>query len=677
MMNWRIRSGLALALMMGQASGLAFEPRTQAGNASPSTPEELAAHASEYRVHESTLANPFMEGRAPGTLGNRRAADYIEFNLKSLGLTPAFPSEEAGPGGERQTVDFSSWRQPFVAPPSLRPGDSVKIRKQEAGYKRQRNPDAAGQADTALRPGVDFNVIGYSGSGEVSGPLVFVGYGIEEGEKGYTSFPEGTDLTGKVAMVMRFEPMDEKGKSQWSDVGWTTNASLDEKFQVLAKRGAKAIVLVSPPGAADERAGRLEDMSLSGRSLQIPVIMMNRDAASTMVQALDEKQRTLADLRALADRGSEVVELTSGDVGLAVKLEKVPLLTDNVGGVLKGAGALADEYIVIGSHYDHVGYGYFGSREGGAARGKIHPGADDNASGSSGNLLLARRFRDAYAAMPADQPRRSVLFLWFSAEESGLNGSQHYVNHPIAPIEKHELMLNMDMIGRLRPDTEHDGKGKLEVGGVGTAQGLEEWTKPYWEASGLSIKPTRIGASNSDHYSFQLKSVPNLFFFTGLHQEYHTSKDVIGTINFDGAAQVADLVYRIGLDAALRPEGFQFQKDDRGGDDEKDQAQGPLTGVRVRFGIMPANYSDDEPGVVIGGLSGDQWPAAKAGLKTGDRMTTWNGEKLTTVESWMQQLSKAKPGDEIEITYLREVDGKKQELTTKATMVAPPKGPRE
>ncbi|MFA6043874.1 MAG: M28 family peptidase, partial [Phycisphaerales bacterium] len=615
-MSWAV----ALVAMCGTAIRGASALDGDTSHVMPSSAEELAANVIEYRTHESTLANPFMEGRAPGTQGNRRAAEYIEFNLKSLGLTPAFPGTVQADGKESE-AGFKSWRQEFVAPPSLRPGDSVKIRKQELSLSVWGDPlnPLSAIADMHLDPGTAFNVIGFSGSGDVRAPVVFVGYGIKEGDKGYTSFPDGTDLTGKIALVMRFEPMDEAGKSKWSDVGWTTNAALDGKFQECAKLGAKAIIFVSAPGAADARAERLEDISLSGRPLDIPIVMVKREAVDTFVKAADEQHRSLMDLRQLADAGPAVVPLSTREAHVIVQLEKVPLLTDNVGGVLPGVGPLAEEFVVIGSHYDHVGYGYFGSREGGEGRGKIHPGADDNASGSSGNLLLARRFRDAYAALPADQPRRSVLFLWFSAEESGLNGSQYYVNHPIVPLEKHDIMLNMDMIGRLRPDTEHDGKGKLEVGGVGTATGLDEWTKPYWEASGLSIKPTRIGASNSDHYSFQLKGVPNLFFFTGLHQEYHTSKDTIATINFDGAAQVADLVYRIGLDAALRPEGFRFQKDDRGGDEDKEQAQGPLTGIKVKFGIMPGNYSDDEPGVVVGGLSGDEWPAAKAGLKTGDR----------------------------------------------------------
>ncbi|MBI1189595.1 MAG: M28 family peptidase [Tepidisphaera sp.] len=642
------------------------------GHVTPSPAAELEKNTAEYRLHESTLANWFMEGRAPGTRGNRLAADYIQFNLERLGLAPAFTTEAKNDKGEETKA--ATWRQEFTAPPSLRPGDSVKIRQQNVLWI---SPGSATHVEQ-LGAGEDFNVIGYSGSGDVTGQVVFVGYGIAEGKDGYTNFPKDLDLKGKIAMVMRFEPLNADGKSNWSDVGWTTNAALDGKFHECAERGATGIIFVSPPGVADDRAGRLEDMSLMGRSVSVPVVMMSREAADTMVKALDDKHRSLADLRHIADTDGKPVTLSGGEAHITVSLEKVPLLTDNVGGVLPGVGPLADQWIVVGSHYDHVGYGYFGSREGAAGKGKIHPGADDNASGSSGNLLVARLLRDAYAAMPADQPRRSVLFLWFSAEESGLNGSQYFVNHPSVPLDKIDLMLNMDMIGRLRPDADHDNKGKLEVGGVGTGVGLDEWTKPYWAESGLSIKPTRIGASNSDHYSFQLKDVPNLFFFTGLHSEYHTSKDTIYTINFEGAAKVADLVYRIALDAATRPEQFKFEKDDRHSDDEKDdQAQGPLGGVRVKFGIMPGNYSDDEAGVLIGGLSGDQWPAAKAGLKAGDRMLTWNGEKIDSVEGWMKQLVKAKPGDVVEIGFTRKVDGKEEHMTTKATMVEAPKGKRE
>jgi len=655
-------SALLLSAFAGIAPAWAQAPAI-ATHVDPSPGETLAKDAAEYRTHISILANEFMEGRAPGTKGNRMAADYIEFQLKKLGMVPAFATAGEGKPGSPRT----SWRQEFTAPSSsARPSDIIHLKEQLVGYAGK---GVVAEPGPALTPGTDFNVLGYSASGDATGTLAFAGYAIEEGEKGYTSFPEGADLKGKIAVVLRFEPMNENGESRWADVRWSVNAGLDSKLRAAAERGASAVILVNAPGAHDDRVNKLEDLTLSGgRPLKIPVVMMSIPAADAMIKAADEQGRSLMDLRKLADEAGGVIDLPRVAAQVKVDMERVPLKTDNVGGILPGVGDLAKEYVVIGSHYDHVGYGFFGSRSGAAGRGKIHAGADDNASGTCGNLLTARKLAEAYAALPPETPRRSVLFLWFSAEESGLVGSRHYVNNPIEPLDTHALMLNMDMIGRLR-------EGKLEVGGVGTSPGLSEWLEPYFATSGMVIKPTRIGAPNSDHYSFHLKGVPNLFFFTGLQDEYHTVKDLVPTINVDGAAQVADMVYRIALDAATRTEPFKHSAAKEEDDDKP--SQGPLGGITVRFGIMPGNYSDDKPGVLIEGLSGTDLPAAKAGLQAGDRLMKWNGQEIESVEGWMKYLAQAKPGDVVKVTYTRKVDGVEKEMTADVTLTAAPSNRRQ
>jgi aminopeptidase YwaD len=260
-----------------------------------------------------------------------------------------------------------------------------------------------------------------------------------------------------------------------------------------------------------------------------------------------------------------------------------------------------------------------------------------------------------------------VLFIGFSAEESGLVGSRYYTKHMIAPKDKHYLMINMDMIGRLRDDSE--GRGKLEVGGVTTAGGLKQWLKPYWDASGMNIKQSNVGAPNSDHFSFYSTKIPALFFFTNLHQEYHSPADTVDTINVEGGARVADLAFRVAMDAAQRGEPLVFQsgREDDGeeekrdphaaaaGGDEADPAQRPAR--RVRFGIVPGDYSDEVDGVLLGGVT-DGLPAQKAGLKAGDRLIKWGETPLKDVMSLQECMEKAKPGDTVTITYVRE--GKEQ-----------------
>jgi hypothetical protein len=639
----------------------------EAQRTTPATLEQLSSDVRTYRQHVTTLANPYFEGRAPDTEGNRKAADYIEAHFRKYRLLPAFPENDAT--RPEMTPDWTAiprvtYRQQFIHPASQRPGRSIKVIEQSVGFAR------AGEPMLSLGAGTDFNVLGYSGNATVTGPIAFVGYSVQNDNKDYDTYArvngQDVDLTGKIAVMFRFEPMTAEGKSKWSEEGWSFSAGLEPKLRLAARKGAAAIILVNPPGAADERVNKLEDVGLmpqNGRSMDIPVVMLSIPAADNLLRAADPQGRGVEQFRDLANEKGEVIDLVAAPVTIHTKLERVPIITDNVGGILPGKGALANEYVVFGAHYDHVGYGYFGSRDMGG-RGKIHPGADDNASGTSGLLLMAQKFSAEYATLGDDANARSILFLAFSGEESGLIGSRYYTKHMIAPADRHYVMINFDMIGRLRED-------KLEIGGVDTGVGLQAWTQPYWDASGLQIKATRIGASNSDHFSFHQSKIPNLFFFTGLHKEYHAPTDTYDLINVEGAVKIVDLGFRVGLDLAQRAEPLPFKtreasSESKSDEEKKDENPGPVMG-QVRFGIMPGDYSGDVPGVLIGGVTEDL-PAAKAGLKAGDLMVKWNDKEIKSVEEWMPLLSAHKPGDVVKITYVRD----KEERTTEATLVARP-----
>jgi hypothetical protein len=660
----RSRTAILVASAM-VAGGVAWAGELSR-HTSPAGGETLTADAAVYRQHLSTLADPKMEGRAPGTEGHKLAAAYLQGEFERLGLRPAFPAKHAEAAGDSDTKAFQ-FAQPFEAPPSYRPGDSIKLLAQRVSYVAggvAGGGAGGGGNEVTLAPAKDYNVLGYSASGSASGALAFAGYAITNDDRGYDSFGGvGDALKGKVALVLRFEPFDGEGKSQWADVGWSPSAGLVPKLTRAAEHGASAIILVNPPDAKDDRVNVLEDLSLAGRTaLSVPIVMMTADAADALVRAADGGGRGLRDLVALANTPPEgkgsVIDLPRAPVSISATLERVPIMTQNVGAVLPGRGALAEEYVVVGGHYDHIGYGYFSSRDPNP-KGKLHPGADDNASGSSGVLLAARKLSQDYAKLPAETPARSILFLGFSAEESGLNGSVHYCKEPIAPLEKHALMLNMDMIGRLRD-------GQLEIGGVDTAEGFRDWLQPYFGASGLTIAQKGGGGGPSDHATFNRKNIPVLFFFTGLHKEYHAPGDVLDLINVEGATQVVDLVHRIALDAALRPEPFVYTKSE--GDSAADP-QGTPGGSRVRFGIAPGDYTGTEKGVAVGEVFPNT-PAAKAGVKANDLITHWNGTRMMSVEEWMPLLSKHKPGDEVTITVLRGGE----EVTLTCTLVGRGRG---
>ncbi|GIK19541.1 MAG: hypothetical protein AMXMBFR77_18340 [Phycisphaerales bacterium] len=603
-----------------------------------------------YDKHVTTLANPFFEGRAPGLRGNRDAAEYIRFYFQRFGLKPAFPETVKAADGAEVRNPFASYFQYFEH------GRNFEIRGSAVEAR------AGDAAPMTFRQGEDYVVLGSSGSGDFTGPLVFVGYSIVSGKDGYMGYQPADSLEGKVALAFRFEPMNEEGHSLWSETGdgWSFMANLEPKISAAARRGAKAVVVVNPPGAADERANRLAtvDETRAG-TFDVPVIMLTADAADRLVRAADPEGRSLMDLRRLADASGVVLDLPGAAVTVRTDVDRSPILTPNVGGVLPGRGTLADEYVVIGAHFDHVGYGSFGT----GATGQLHPGADDNASGTSGMLLAAEKLARLYAALPDDASARSILFLGFTAEESGLVGSRYYANNPIVPIDRHVLMLNMDMIGRVRERAVH-------VGGLATGEGLEEFTRPFLEQSGLDVKPMPAGVfGRSDHASFYAKDVPVLFFFSGFHDDYHKPGDVSVLINRNGAVDVVNAVSRIALAMAQRAETLPFVPDSADGRRASEnlprlgQGQG-RGGSRVRVGIRPG-YDENGRGVLIEEVTPNT-AAAEAGMLAGDVMTRWNGQAVGSVTDWMPLFRDAQPGDKVEVVVLRNGEEVTLTLTLRA-----------
>lgn len=590
----------------------------------------------DWLEHVTTLSNQFFEGRVPGSRGNALAAEYIRFHFEQLGLTPAF---EDTPSGEKPTPN-SSYFQGVDA------GSKLNVRSGSVGYN-----------GTTISRGESLGVLDVSGSGSAAGPITFVGYSLAAGQNGYASYPDNTDLKGQIALVFRFEPMTDDGKSQWIADGWSASSSLAPKLRAAASRGAAGIILVVPPGAQDPRADQVMDahMKGAGASLNIPVVMISTDAAEQMLKTLDPRGPTLLDLRRAADKAGVVQPLGQGQVTVSADVAREPIVTSNVGAVLPGKGSLADQYVVIGAHYDHLGPGEFGSRAP-SRMGELHPGADDNASGTAGLIMVARKLAADYAKLPDGASARSILFLGFTAEESGLIGSRYFVKHPSVPIASISFMINMDMIGRLDPAK------KLDVSGVGTAVGLEDLLAPAFASSSVPVAAKQSGAGPSDQQSFYDAGIPVLFLFTGLHREYHTPDDEYWTVNPTGAVGIIELCRSITRTIASHPSAFEFQRpgapsrqaDPHAPADPNQPGVGAVA-VKVRFGIAPGDYSGDSKGVLVGEVY-EKTSAAEAGLKTGDMIIKWNNTEVVSVEDWMPLLAQHNPGDVVEITYTR--DGK-------------------
>ena len=585
--------------------------------------------AIEWYQHVQTLSNPFFEGRVPGSRGNDLAAEYVEFFMKQAGLEPAFAT-----AGDASVKTF---RQPFELE-----GGAPKV-----------ETAVVSMSGNSLKRGDQFEVIGSSGSGDVTAPLVFAGYAIEAGQDGYTSFSEKDDFTGKIVIFLRYEPLDEGGRSLWSDRRFSGYAGMRPKLDALADRKPAALIMVNPPECKSGAKG-LEntESSVFGSSYEFPIVQITQEQADVLVKSADESGRSLMDMRRLADDGKIKTLALKPDVKVSINvaISEKGLAAQNVGGIIPGKGALASEWVILGSHYDHVGMGYFGAQPNN--RGKLHPGADDNASGTSAMLCLTKKLKDYMGSKEAPENCRSILLMAFTAEEMGLDGSREYVKHPTIPADKIAAMLNMDMVGRLSGD-------RLAMSGTGTAQGFTDLIRPAVVASGLTVDADSTGSGPSDHASFYAAGIPVLFLFTRTHPEYHTPLDQGFTVNPYGASKVIALAEGLIKILVTTPTKPVFQSTDSTGGASRGYA-------KVRLGISPGQGKRKDPGLLIEAVTA-QTSAADAGLKKGDVILKWDDEPMSDSGELMAKLREKNPGDVVTLHIKRDGSEQDVKVTLKAS----------
>lgn len=295
--------------------------------------------------------------------------------------------------------------------------------------------------------------------------------------------------------------------------------------------------------------------------------------------------------------------------------------------------------IVIGAHYDHLGLGHDHNSLEANPDGKIHNGADDNASGTAGVVELAR-----YFAQNGQKESHNFLFLCFSGEELGLVGSKKFVERPTIDLSKVSFMLNMDMIGRLNAEK------RLVVGGVGTAPNFVPTINNL--KGDMSVKLDSAGVGPSDQTSFYLKDIPVLFFFTGQHSDYHKPSDDVDKVNFAGQKQVLELAVRV-IEALDKEPKLTFQAT------KSKEENTPR--FKVTLGIMP-DYTWEGEGVHVDGVT-DGKPAAKAGLKKGDVIVGMGDMPVKTIQDYMKGLSAFKKGDSTTVKVKRDKEEKVLQVT--------------
>jgi hypothetical protein len=573
--------------------------------------------AVEFFEHLTLLANPWLGGRQPGTEGSKLARQYITWNLERFELEPAFKNN-------------TSWYQPFDFDLD---GSPPTVHKAFLAIE-----------DMALIEERDFVVLGNSGSGDVTAPVTFVGYAIEQGENGYSSFDDDTDLTGQIALMLRYEPLDEKGVSQWTSRRFGPHSNIKDKMKAVIERGAVGVVLVNPPNCRDGRRGLETNRSARFGSTNIPIVHVTEDTANLALGS----SNSIADLQQQADGGEITTVQINQSASILTEVESSSLHAQNIAGVLQGRGELAQEWLVVGSHYDHVGYGYTGT----SSPGELHRGADDNASGTSANLLVARLLSEYYASTE-DDSLRSVLFIFFDAEEAGLYGSAHFVKEPTMDLATINAMINLDMVGNLSDNN-------VSISGTGTAIEFETLVPEMVGGSSITASLTPGGTGPSDHTNFYKEDIPVIFFFTGMTPEYHTPQDEPFTTNPAGGAVVSELT----LDFAKRfanDEKLTFTSNTKGGAGRTTRMPSP-----VRLGVHPSYSEILETGILLTGVS-EGTSAADAGLQADDVLLAWNDIELTGGRKLMELLKESAPGDVVDFTVGRGGEN----IIVKVTLKAP------
>ena len=464
----------------------------------------------------------------------------------------------------------------------------------------------------------DWIPFGYSASAAITGTLLYGGDGINRPGDPDNEYPT-LDITGRIVVVEDGDLRAPLSQALQTDAHF--------KASVAAGRDAGGMIVLLGDGRA------LPDLSGETRAaLGIPVAAVRGDAADRIRQA--------------ARRGDRAF--------LAAALQPQAVEARNVAALLPGSDpTLSDEILIIGAHYDHLGFGGEGSLDPDVR--EVHNGADDNASGTSGLIEIARALSESDR-----RPARSVLFLAFTGEEKGLWGSSHYVRNPLLPIAQTVAMLNMDMIGRLEG-------GTLVVHGVGTA---EEWTDVLLAANQstarpLSIATTPEGFGPSDHASFYGEGLPVLHFFSNTHVDYHRPSDDWEKIDIEGLGRIVDLVIEVAFDLAgvsgsderiaLTP----IEPDLAAAHGQDPSASTTGGGYGPYLGTIPDMVPVDSGLRLTGVREGS--PAAIAGIRGGDVVVEFGGNQVGDIYTYTYALQEHEPGDSVEIVVLR--DGERLTFT--------------
>jgi len=556
-----------------------------------------------YLAHIKYLASPDLKGRATGSPELEKAAGYIASQFQSFGVKP---------------VPGSGYEQAFTTTVGAHLGATNRFE--------------ANTGTLRLRDG--FIPFSFSSSGTVSAPVVFVGYGITANEYHYDDYA-GVDVKDKIVLLVRHEPQENDEKSVFAGKDLTQHSTFAIKAVNAKMHGARAVILVNdgyPHHTAQEDQLTPFGQATGPTDAGVLFVQVKESTAEAWLKAEGRDLHEILDGidKDLKPRSFPFTRLT---VNVSLDIQHDVKTVHNVAAYIPGK---TSEYVIIGAHYDHLGLGDEHSLAP-SQIGTIHPGADDNASGTAGVIELARWF----SKQP--QQQRGILFMTFAGEELGLLGSNYYTGHPLLPLENAVTMLNMDMIGRIK-------NGKVFVNGTGTGSTLDKLVESIQAPTGFKLDLSEAtGYGGSDHMSFTVKQVPVLFFFSGLHGDYHKPSDTWDKIDAPDAAKLLGYVAQIATRLVNDPERPKFQR--------VVEKTAPISsgsssgGYGPNFGSIP-DFDEPPHGVRFADVR-DGTPAAKAGLKAGDILIEFDGKDIGNLYDFTYALQAHKPGDEVLVKVLR------------------------
>ena len=543
------------------------------------------------------LSSDSLNGRLTGSSGDSLAAEYIKEKLASYGMVSL-----SGDGFQR-----------FKVTNKVLPGKGNALSIDGISYT----------------PEKDFIPLAFSSNSSLESEVIFAGYGFNiNGDSLKWNDYQGIDVKGKWVMILRADPETDKTKSPFIPF------SGDRDKALIAKdMGAAGVLMVSGP--AFDPQDNFESLNSGEFSVDVPVLRIKREVADII---LSKSKTTIAALeKKLNDTRKPIVFSIKSSINGKTEIVREYADTRNVVMILPGEDELLkNEYIIIGAHFDHLGMGGPGSSSRAVDTIGVHHGADDNASGVAMMLEIAEKF-----AMTRGSHKRSIICIAFTGEELGLLGSKYFAENPGIDLSKVNIMINLDMVGRM-PET-----NVLQISGVGTADGLKNIIYSASDTSLIRLNLSDEGYGPSDHSSFYGKNIPVLFYFTGAHLDYHTPSDTYDKINYNGMVKISDLIFSVAKELSSSTVRLQFKESG-----PKVETGRVTRRKGVTLGIMP-----DFAGNIKNGLRADfvtpGKPAALGGMKKGDIITAINGKQVNNIQDYMFRMGQLKHGQTISVEVLR------------------------